>query len=543
MNEQPNRSSAFYPLFLAIMLVAGLFIGHSLAERSQPRFAFFDNSAGSSEKIEQVIDMIDSRYVDAIEKEELVDAVLDDLLEQLDPHSDYISQQEFLAMQEPLEGSFDGIGVEFAIQNDTVVVISPVEGGPSEALGIRAGDRFLKADSVLMHGKTISNKVVMENLRGPSNSKVVVTVYRPSSNEVFNVAITRGKIPINSIASSFMLDNETGYLKLIRFAGTTVKEFATSTDQLLEQGMKKMVLDLRGNGGGYLFAAVQLADEFLPKGRLIVYTEGRSHPKRSEYSKRDGKLMELDLVVLVDEGSASASEVLAGALQDNDRGTIVGRRTFGKGLVQDQEELDDQSAIRLTTARYYTPSGRCIQKPYGNGIDYHGEFYKRSEKGELTESGSGTQDTTEVFKTIGGRTVYGGGGIMPDVFVAVDTTEGSFFLSELFYTGVLNQFAFEHADKQRADLEAYGSAEGFASSYITPSQLIDELIAYAKEQGLKAKQEDLKRSERQIALRLKANIARNIWGANGYYPIVIESDKMKDKALEILKEQDKEKGA
>lgn len=542
MNDSRNTLSAFYPLLLAIMLVAGLFIGHSLAERSQPRFALFGTGSTSNDKISQVIDMIDSRYVDQVEKEELVDAVLDDLLEQLDPHSDYISQEEFLAMQEPLEGSFDGIGVEFAIQNDTVVVISPVEGGPSEALGIRAGDRFLKADSTSLFGKEITNRLVMNTLRGPKNSEVNVTILRPSTGEQFDVSITRGKIPIHSVASSFMLDDETGYLKLIRFAGTTVEEFGTKTDELLDEGMKKMVLDLRGNGGGYLFAAVQLADAFLPKGRLIVYTEGRSHPKRSEYSRTDGKLMDIDLVVLVDEGSASASEVLAGALQDNDRGTIVGRRTFGKGLVQDQEELTDQSAIRLTTARYYTPSGRCIQKPYGDGIDYHSDFYGREERGEFSAADSVKQDSSQVFKTIGGRTVYGGGGIMPDVFVPVDTSSGSFFLSELYYTGVLNQFAFKHADTERNRLEAYGSPESFASQYATPSNLVDELIRYAKEQGLQAREEDIARSGEQISLRLKANIARNIWGADGYYPIVIGSDHMKNKAMEILS-PDKGKGA
>jgi len=535
MREEKERNSGVYtPLFLALMLVAGLFIGNSLGKRNQGPILSFSGGSSSSDKIAQVLDMIDSRYVDPVEKEELVDAVLDDLLQQLDPHSDYITSAEFAEMQAPLTGSFEGIGVEFQIQRDTVVVIDPVDGGPSESAGILAGDRFLIADGTKLHGKEVSNKVVQETLRGPKRSKVSVQVYRPSTQAEFEVQITRGKIPINSVVSSFMLDAEIGYLKLIRFANTTADEFEQATDRLLGAGMSKMILDLRGNGGGYLHIAEFLADEFLERGKLIVYTQGKSHPRKDVFAKNNGKLKDIELVVLIDEGSASASEVLAGALQDNDRGMIVGRRSFGKGLVQDQAELLDQSAIRLTTARYYTPSGRSIQKPYGEGIDYESDYQARQDRGGSLTGDSIQQDTTEQFKTVGGRIVYGGGGITPDVFVPIDTSGGSVFLTELFFTGLMRQFSFDQADTKRNEFGHYQNAETFARQYTVPQSMVDELVAYAEQEGLKADPLDLERSREQILLRLKANIARNVWGTDGFYPIILQGDNMKDKAVELL---------
>src|SRR5690606_2568537 len=327
----------------------------------------------------QVLDLIDRQYVDTVQKNALVDEVLQDILQRLDPHSYYISAAELRAAQEPLEGSFEGIGVEFAIQRDTIVVISPVEGGPSAAVGVRAGDRILSANGVKLAGVDISNEDVIKNLRGTEGSEVNVQILRSGRKEPFDVKITRGRIPIHSVAVSLMGDDNTGYIKLSRFAKNTHEEFMQAVRSLNEQGMQRLVLDLRGNGGGYLTSAVELADEFLPNGQVIVYTQGRNSPRRDITATADGDLHDIPLAILIDEGSASASEIIAGAVQDNDRGLVVGRRSFGKGLVQEHLDLPDHSAVRLTTARYYTPSGRSIQRPYGEGIDYSDDLMARYE--------------------------------------------------------------------------------------------------------------------------------------------------------------------
>jgi carboxyl-terminal processing protease len=485
-------------------------------------------------KISEVLDLIDRQYVDTVEKNALVDEVLQDLLQRLDPHSYYITAEELRAAQEPLEGSFDGIGVEFAIQRDTVVVITPVEGGPSEALGIRAGDRILKADSTVLAGVGIGNDDVMRNLRGPKGSTVRVTLLRGGRKEPFEVDITRGKVPINSVAAAILTNDGTGYIKLVRFAKNTHQEFLTAADGLRAKGMQRLVLDLRGNGGGFLNSAIELADEFLARGRTIVYTQGRNSPRRDITASSAGGYEDIPLAVLIDEGSASASEIIAGAIQDNDRGLIVGRRSFGKGLVQEHVDLPDESAVRLTTARYYTPSGRSIQRPYGQGIDYEQDLEARYEHGEFLSADSVRIDSSQVFTTTKGRKVYGGGGIMPDIFVPTDTTEGSNYLTELFFSGALNSFAFEVADRERARLSAMGSEEVFTRQYVVGSPLMRELERHATKQGITIDPIDASRSERQIQLRLKAGIARNIWGNAGFYRIMLDTDSIYLKALHEL---------
>ncbi|MFN3876538.1 MAG: S41 family peptidase, partial [Flavobacteriales bacterium] len=407
-----------------------------MGEGSGPLTIFQLRQPGAAEKLGQVLDLIDRQYVDSVEKEALVEEVLQEMLQRLDPHSYYISAAELQAATEPLEGSFDGIGVEFAIQRDTVVVVSPIEGGPSAQVGIRAGDRILKADTVPLAGVGITNDGVMKRLRGPRGSKVTVQIARRGRKEPFSVTITRGAIPINSVAAALLRPDGTGYIKLNRFAKNTHAEFLEAADRLRAQGMQRLVLDLRGNGGGYLNAAVELADEFLPRGRVIVYTEGLHSPRREQLASDRGRYEDMPLAVLIDEGSASASEIVAGALQDNDRALIVGRRSFGKGLVQEQVELPDRSAVRITTARYYTASGRSIQRPYGKDVDYDGDYAQRSAHGELFSADSVRIDSSQVFRTVGGRTVYGGGGVMPDLFVPADTAEASSFLSDLFFSGV-----------------------------------------------------------------------------------------------------------
>lgn len=533
--KEKRAFSAFMPLLLSLALVAGLFIGRSMEQSRTVIPAFlFPQGASAGEKVGQVIDLIDRQYVDSVRKGELVEEVIQDLLQHLDPHSYYISAKELHAAQEPLEGSFEGIGVEFAIQRDTVVVIAPVEGGPSAALGIRAGDRIVSADAKGMAGVGITNEQVMEHLRGPGGSEVTVGILRRGNSKPFDVRIARGKIPINSVAVSLILPDATGYIKLVRFARTTHEEFQRAAEDLTTRGMQRLVLDLRGNGGGYLNAAIDLADEFLPDGRKIVYTEGRTHPRQDYLATRKGMLEQIPLAILIDEGSASASEILAGALQDNDRGLIVGRRSFGKGLVQEHLNLPDESAVRLTTARYYTPSGRSIQRPYGEGINYNEDFETRFDHGELLSEDSISLDSSKIYRTLSGRTVFGGGGIMPDLFVPADTTETSRYLTELFFSGALNQFAFDLADRERQKLEGFGNAATFHERFHVDQQLLNELSAYAATEGIREQPGDRERSGRMIGQRLKAGIARNIWGATGYYGLLLDDDSLFQHAREQL---------
>lgn len=535
MNEQRPSFSLLMPLMLALALGTGLVIGYlSGGARSLGATAIFERQVSPSEKIGQVIDLIERDYVDSVEEGRLTDEVIQDLLQRLDPHSYYLSTADLRAAVEPLEGSFEGIGVEFTIQRDTIVVIAPVEGGPSAALGVLAGDRIISADGKVLAGVGITNEDVMKHLRGPGGSTVTIGLLRNGNRKVFEVEVKRGKVPINSVAVALMTDKETGYIKVVRFAKTTTDEFAEAAETLLDHGMKRLVLDLRGNGGGYLDAAIAMADEFLPKGATIVYTEGRNHPKKTDKATTKGVLEEIPLAVLIDEGSASASEIVAGAIQDNDRGVIIGRRTFGKGLVQEHRDLPDSSAVRLTTARYYTPSGRSIQKPYGEGIDYEEDYSERTQHGELLSADSIKVDSAQIFTTKGGRTVFGGGGIVPDLFVSADTAEGSGYLSELVFTGTLNQFAFDVADRDRQQLEAVGSPEAFRSGYRVEEDLLSELVKYATKEGIPHRANDYQRSKRIIVQRLKAAISRNIWGSVGYYPIALESDSIFLKAVERL---------
>lgn len=526
MSEPRRRPSPFYPLLVAVSLVVGLFLGREIGPVDRGPLTFFNiQRPSASDKIGQVIDLIDQQYVDTVEKNALVDEVLQDLLQRLDPHSYYISAADLRAAQEPLIGSFDGIGVEFAIQYDTVVVISPVEGGPSAAVGIRAGDRILSADGELLAGIGISNDLVMKRLRGPKGSEVVVSILRRGTDKPFDVTIERGKIPIHSVSASLLDDDGTGYIKLVRFAQQTHEEFVSAATELRAKGMRRLVLDLRGNGGGFLNAAIDLSDEFLPQGRAIVYTEGRHSPRQNAEATRAGDFEDIPLAVLIDEGSASASEIIAGAIQDNDRGMVVGRRSFGKGLVQEHVPLPDSSAVRITTARYYTPSGRSIQRPYGQGIDYMEDFEARASHGELLNVDSIPTDSTKVFKTLKGRTVYGGGGVVPDLFVPTDTLGTSAYLTDLFFSGALNQFAFNVADRERERLQAaYSSSEDYVRRYAPSSALLAELYRFAEKEGIAPRPSDAARSKEQIKMRLKAGIARNVWGDDGYYRILLEKD-------------------
>ena len=525
MSEQPKyRFAIFFPLILGLALSAGFLTGARFGKPRQEQSGFFSfKHARPSDKVDQVLDLIDRQYVDTVQQGKLVDEVLENMLQQLDPHSYYISAADLQAAQEPLEGSFMGIGVEFAIQHDTIVVISPVDGGPSAALGIRAGDRIVSADGKNLAGVKIANEDVMKSLRGPEGSKVTVGIKRGSAKS-FDVVIERGEIPITSMAVALIDPDGTGYIKLSRFARTTHDEFVKAAKDLLGKGMKRLVLDLRGNGGGYLNASIGICDELLPEGRGILFTQGRASPRKDYKSEGGGLLSDMPLAVLIDEGSASASEIVSGAIQDNDRGLIIGRRSFGKGLVQEHIELEDHSAVRITTARYHTPSGRCIQRPYGKGIDYDEDMSGRFDHGELMNADSIHLDSTQKYTTLKGRTVYGGGGIMPDVFVPADTAERSRYLSELFFSGTINQFAFDVADAQREKLMAMGSPEVFMQRYEVSAEQLRALSVEAAKQGIKEDAVGMEHSKALIAERVKAGIARNIWKDAGYYRVLLGTD-------------------
>jgi carboxyl-terminal processing protease len=530
MNHNSNRNKLiiYYPLMLAFMLVLGIYLGTFFSDDGSRTFLPVRNSS-NADKITQIISYIDREYVDTVAKNKMIDKAIASILEDLDPHSYYISAEEMAAYTEPLEGNFEGIGVEFLIQDDTVRVVAALDGGPSQELGIQAGDKIINVDDENIAGVGIKNDDVISRLKGEGGTIVKVDILR--NRKLIPYEITRGTIPINSVATAQMLDKSIGYIKISRFARTTYEEFAHSAEKLMEQGMQELVVDLRGNGGGYLTAAVQIAEEFLQKGQLIVYTEGKSSPKKSYIASKRGEFSEIPLAILIDQGSASASEILAGAIQDNDRGVIVGRRSFGKGLVQEHMSLPDKSALRLTVARYYTPSGRSIQKPYGEDIDYEADYENRFETGELISADSIHLPDSLEYITRGGRVVYGGGGIMPDIFVGLDTAGASEYLSIVSYRGILNQFGFDYADTHRDDLAGYDDYKEFESKFDVDKSLLDGFVSYAEQKGVAPDSGGIKLSKEVLKLRIKAYIARNIWGNDGFYAIMTDDDKVIREAL------------
>jgi carboxyl-terminal processing protease len=529
--EERRRHNPYVPLFLAVALILGVLIGSRLSFPRQEGFI----QMPATTKVNQLLDYIENQYVDTVDRNELVEKMLGDMLQGLDPHSAYIPASDLKEMNESLQGNFDGIGIEFNIIRDTIRVITALSGGPSEALGIQAGDKIVKIEGKNVAGVKIKNEEVIGKLRGPSNTKVSVSIMRRGSPKVHEFTITRGKIPIYSIDVSYMVTPEIGYIKINRFSATTYDEYLDAFQKLQKKGMKKLILDLRGNPGGYLDAAVNLADEFLPIGKLIVYTEGKAHPRRDFYSTSRGDFERSELVVLIDEGSASASEIVAGAVQDNDRATIIGRRSFGKGLVQEQSEFPDGSAVRLTIARYYTPTGRSIQKPYANGVEaYYNEEADRYTHGELQTPDSIRFADSLKFTTPGGKVVYGGGGIMPDIFVPLDTAGRSMYLAEVNYNGLANLFAFQYADRERDKLKNYKSIDNFNKSFNVSDGLLNEFVEFAEKSGVRRRDEAIKRSDKLLRMQIKALIARNIWGNEGFYPVINTVDSAYVKAIDVL---------
>lgn len=492
-------------------------------------------------KFSRTLSLVESYYVDTANLSALTEKAIVEVLRNLDPHSTYISAKDVKEMNEPLLGNFEGIGIQFNILRDTIIVIEPIGGGPSEKVGLRAGDRIITIDGEKVTGVKMTTSGVRKRLLGKKGTKVDIDVFRRGQDNLLEFTIIRDKIPINSLDAAYMLDNTTGYIKLSRFAATTIKEFANAVDSLRKHKMENLVLDLRGNGGGYMLAATGLADYFFSDQKLLVYLIGRKTPRQDYKSTGKGNLSKSRLVVLTDEGSASASEIFAGAMQDWDRGVVIGRRTFGKGLVQNGFYLTDGSMIRLTIARYYTPAGRSIQSPYDEGYDkYIENYYKRFSDGELvTPDKFHFPDSLKHETLVTRRTVYGGGGIMPDVFVPADTANITQYYRNLFNKGVLNTFSLEFFDKNRSVITSkYKTFNQFRDEFKFSPEDIKAFIKKGESEGVKYNEEQFNVSKNEILVSLKALMASNLWQLNEYYQIVNADDRVVANALKVISDRD-----
>ena len=490
----------------------------------------------NAQKLATTLYLIENFYVDTANTDKVTEDAIVAALKELDPHSAYISKKDVEKANEPLVGSFEGIGVTYQLIRDTITVISPTAGGPSEKVGIMAGDQFIQIDGEDAFGKKIDNEYVQKRLRGKKGTKVTVSVKRGNDPELLDFEIIRDKIPLNSINASYMLSDAIGYIKLDRFAQESTQEFKEAFAKLQAEGMESLIFDLRGNTGGYLNTAIELVDQFLTEDQLIVFTEGIHSPRQEWKSTKSGLYTIGKLVVLIDEGSASASEILSGAIQDHDRGVVIGRRSFGKGLVQRPFNLPDGAVIRLTTSRYHTPSGRCIQRPYENGVeDYAKEMTKRLEHGEYYHADSIHFPDSLKYKTDGGRTVYGGGGIMPDLFIPVDTSYNSKLYTNLVRKGALNRFTTDYGLKHRDEIKTqYGDFEHFNKDFIVGKDLVEGLKKVAEEAKVEWSDEQFVHSEKFLLLQIKALIARNVWETQQYYQVMALVDPGIKQALEVL---------
>lgn len=537
MTEKRKHTSKqiYFPIVLAIVLVFGMWLGRvtmpSGAGENGRRLLLYPQSG----KLQSIINLIKEQYVDSIDVDKLEEKVIPEVLKNLDPHSVYIPPKDLQAANQELEGKFGGIGVEFSMQNDTVMVISVVSGGPSEKVGILPGDRIITVNDSVIAGVNMPTNDVVSMLRGDIGTKVNVGIKRKNRENLINFEITRGSIPLYSVDVAYMLDDSIGYIKINRFARNTYQELLGALAKLKAHNCSHVIVDLRGNSGGYLDIAISMVNEFLDKGDMIVYTEGVHSPRQEIHANGSGSCKNTDVTVLIDEFSASASEIFAGAMQDNDRGLVVGRRSFGKGLVQQQFPLPDGGALRLTVARYYTPSGRCIQKPYNNGIeDYYKDILYRYEHGEFFNKDSITVNDSLVYKTVGGRIVYGGGGIMPDVFVGRDTSNFSDYYFNLRESGVIYKFALDYADRNRNELSKYETVDEL-KAYLDKQPIGDMLVEFATKEKVKFNAAQYQVSKKLIINETKAYIARNILDNEGFYPIIREQDEVLNKALEVIR--------
>lgn len=542
MKYKNSKHTILFPLLLAVGIVLGIllgqFVGRNKAE-SQLRTLISRTGLTSPNKLMQTCMLVENKYVDSISMDSLTELVIPLMMKELDPHSEYIPARDMQAMNESLEGEFDGIGVMFNAATDTVIVLSVIPNGPSAKAGVVAGDRIIEVNDTLVAGVKMPQNDIVKRLRGKRGSQVKLSLKRQGVEELVDIEVTRDAIPIKSIEAAFMISDNIGFVRLSQFARTSYVELMQSLAMLREQGMSKLIFDLRGNTGGFLDQAIMIANEFLPEGKLIVYTEDRNGQQVKEFSDGGGRSTDLELVILIDEGSASSSEILAGAVQDNDRGTIVGRRSFGKGLVQQQVPYADGSALRLTIARYYTPTGRSIQKPYENGHqdEYDMDIVHRYNNNEFFSADSIHFDDSLKFTTPKGKIVYGGGGIMPDVFIPMDTLDMTKYYMEVSGRNILYRYTIEYADKHRAELNKVETIADLKALIDADKNLLSDFIRYAAGQGVKPVQRDIARSRLLIESQLRAYIGRNtVLEDNGFYSNIIPIDKVLQRSIELLQQ-------
>lgn len=531
MVKENNKMKKYTPTLLVLSALIGTFIGFYIADIQQKTIII----PSGMNKVDELMELVHRCYVDSLEMNEIIEKTMPKILTELDPHSTYIPAKDLEATNADLRSSFSGIGIRFLIEEDTIHISDIIRGGPSEQVGLMPGDRIITINDTLFVGKICTNDAAMSKLKGPGGTKVKIGVKRWGEKELLHFNITRGEIPVQSIEASYMINDKWGYIQVEKFAENTFSEFIISLARLALQKSQGLIIDLRGNGGGYMGVAIQMANEFLDKGDMIVYTEGMHQPRNTDYANGRGKFKNTPLVILTDEGSASASEILAGTIQDNDRGIIIGRRTFGKGLVQQPFEFMDGSAVRLTIARYYTPSGRCIQKPYtkGNAEDYAMDIVHRYERGEFFSQDSIHQNDSIVYKTRLGRPVYGGGGIMPDIFVSSDTSDVSSYFSQAVSKGLVRQYTFKYSDVNRPKLSQYKKYEEMIE-YLKQQGLVDDFVRFASAKGHKPRYWQIERSRKRLEQAIFANIIYNSLGMLEHVKYINTFDTTVLKAIEVL---------
>ena len=532
MNEK--KRNRYMPLIMALCVVFGIFIGTFYANHFTGNRLSIINSG--SNKLNNLLHIIDAQYVDTVDVNDLVEKAMPQILSELDPHSVYIAAKDVQIANDDLKGSFSGVGIEFTIRQDTLHVQQVINNGPAERAGVIAGDKIVKVDDKPFTGKTLTNEVAMHTLKGPKDTKVKLGIMRYGEKKIRNITVTRGEIPTKSVTAVYMLDDKTGYIRIKNFGENTYPELLIALAKLSQERVENLTIDLRGNTGGYLQSAVQIANEFLPKNKLIVYTEGRKSPRQEYRSDGRGSYQQIPLVVLIDEGSASASEILAGAIQDNDRGTIIGRRSFGKGLVQQPISFNDQSMIRLTIARYYSPSGRCIQKPYvaGDNKDYEEDLLTRYQHGEFFSQDSIKHEGKEYHTAIG-RPVYGGGGITPDIFIAEDTTDVTSYYKQASLSGLIIQYAFTYVDENRKKLNEYNTMEELAN-YLKKQNLVDKFATYAEKNGLKRRNLMIQRSHKLLERFILSRIIYNMQNEQAWMEYLNSDDPAILETLKLFRE-------
>jgi carboxyl-terminal processing protease len=533
-----------WPTLSLVFLLLGLLIGNALSNKANAQRFFIQNGQFFSQppsKIEQVLDVMQRGYVDALDMDSITDEVVVELVQKLDPHSSYIPKKDLEMVNSELSSSFSGIGVQFNIQNDTVHIVSVIRGGPSESIGVLAGDKLVEVDDSVFVGKKINNERVMHTLRGPKGTQVTIGVKRFGSDEILRYTITRGDIPVLSVDASFIIDcakDKIGFIRVNKFGESTYSEFIQALARLRSQGANRYIIDLRENSGGYMDQAIRMANEFLERGDMIVYAEGRAYRRMDYQADGSGRFKDVPLVVLIDNFSASASEIFAGAMQDNDRGTVIGRRSFGKGLVQQQIAFPDSSALRLTVARYYTPAGRCIQKPYKMGGDdeYALDLINRFENGEFFSADSIHLIDSTRYYTKKGRVVYGGGGIMPDIFVGRDTSLYTPYFTKVSNRAYTYQFAYQYTDKHRKTLEKYSDWKSL-EAYLNGQNWLDEFVSFCAQKGVPANASEIAKSRPLIKRIVQAYIVRNILNDEGFFPLYERDDNITQKAVEVICKQ------